>query len=426
MKSNFKFINWGKNLKVDIPKYFRPSNENEIVAIVKEAKKVRLVGSGHSWSPVCVSEEVLINLDNYSKIIALDKDKEIVKVQAGIRLRDLNKQLDKLGFALLNLGSIDHQSLAGALSTCTHGSGINFKILASQVEAYSLIKADGSIEQIDKKHPKFRAALTGMGALGIISEISIKVCEAFNIEDKTILVPFDEAISKIPTWIKTFDHFKMWWIPHTNEMIVYQHQRTQKKEQYSSIYNWFRLILLDEYLYRILLIFGHLFHSLRPFLNKLMIQSYKAPFYRIQKSYEVFAVPEPPVHRETEWAFDINEAQRLLKEYKKMIDHSQHKINFIQEIRFTKGDDFMLSPCYKRDTVWIGAYLIGDKGWEALFNDFQDFALKNNGRPHWGKEFTPSKIDFEKHYPEIKDFKKLMAENDAKGKFMNKWMKKIL
>lgn len=425
MQSNFKFTNWGRNIKVNIPKFHQPTNEKEIAAIVKSARKIRVVGAGHSWSAVCVSEEVLINLDNYNKIIAVNKEHKQVKVQAGIRLKDLNKELDKIGLALINLGSIDHQSLAGALSTCTHGSGKNHQILASQVEDYSLIMADGTIKKIEKSHPLYRAALTGMGAFGVISEITLNVCKAFNIKDKTILVSFEEALENIEKWNEECDHFKMWWIPHTDEMIVYKHNRTQQNEQYSKFYNWFRLKLLDEYLYQILLIIGHIFNGLRPFLNKLMIQSYRKPFNRIQKSYEVFAVPEPPIHRETEWAFPIEDARMLLKKYKALIDNSQHKINFIQEIRFTKGDDFMLSPCYKRDSVWMGAYLIDNKGWNEILNDFENFALSHNGRPHWGKEFTANKSYLGKHYQELENFKELMKSHDPTSKFKNPWLEQI-
>lgn len=91
MQSNFKFTNWGRNIKVNIPKFHQPTNEKEIAAIVKNAHKIRVAGAGHSWSAVCVSEEVLINLDNYNKIIAVNKEHKHVKVQAGIRLKDLNK-----------------------------------------------------------------------------------------------------------------------------------------------------------------------------------------------------------------------------------------------------------------------------------------------------------------------------------------------
>jgi L-gulono-1,4-lactone dehydrogenase len=422
---NYTFTNWGRNISVEIPHYYQPVSESEICDVVKKHRKIRLVGAGHSWSELCVSEEALINLDKYNQVLYINKDKQIVRIQAGIRLYQLNNELDKADMAIINLGSYDQQSVAGALSTCTHGTGIEYQILASQVESYSLIKADGTVEEITKTHPLFYAAVTGMGTLGIISEITLKVTPAFNIEDETIAVPFEEAVSNLKAWLKEYDHFKMWWIPHTGKMIVFKHHRTSQPEKYSRLGNWLKLIFLAEYMYRILLFIGHLWHQLRPLYNKLMINSYSRAFRRIQKSHEVFLVPEPPIHRETEWAFDIDKAEDLLREYHELIENSGHKINFIQEIRFTKGDNFMLSPCYRQDSVWIGAYLIGNKGWDALFADFEKFARKHDGRPHWGKEFTPDKSYLQSHYPLYPDFSTLRKQLDPHGKFENELIEKL-
>jgi FAD/FMN-containing dehydrogenase len=423
--SNYTFTNWGRNISVEIPHYYQPVSENEICDIVRKSEKIRLVGAGHSWSALCVSSEALINLDNYNKVLSIDKNNLTARIQSGIRIYQLNQALDREGLAVINLGSYDRQSVAGALSTCTHGTGIEYQILASQVESYSLIKADGTVEEITKTHPLFYAAVTGMGTLGIISEITLKVTPAFNIEDETIAVPFEEAVSNLKAWLKEYDHFKMWWIPHTGKMIVFKHHRTSQPEKYSRLGNWLKLIFLAEYMYRILLFIGHLWHQLRPLCNKLMINSYSRAFRRIQKSHEVFLVPEPPIHRETEWAFDIDKAEDLLREYHELIENSGHKINFIQEIRFTKGDNFMLSPCYRQDSVWIGAYLIGNKGWDALFADFEKFARKHDGRPHWGKEFTPDKSYLQSHYPLYPDFATLRKQLDPHGKFENELIEKL-
>lgn len=423
--NTYTFINWGRNIKAEIPHYYQPVSEAEICEIVRKSRKIRMVGAGHSWSELCVSEESLINLDKYNKVISIDKQNHIARIQSGIRIYELNKELDKAGMAFINLGSYDKQSVAGALSTCTHGTGINYQILASQVESYSLIKSDGSVEEIDEKHPLFYAAITGLGSLGIISEISLNITPTFNIDDETLAVPFEEAVKNIRKWVKEYDHFKMWWIPHTGKMIVFKHNRTSEKERYTQFGNWFKLIFLAEHMYRVLLFVGHLWHKLRPICNKLMISSYSKPFRRIQKSHEVFLVPEPPVHRETEWAFDIEKAEDLLREYHNLIENSQHKINFIQEIRFTKGDNFMLSPCYRKDSVWIGAYLIGNKGWDALFTDFEKFARKHDGRPHWGKEFTPDKNYLLNLYPLYEEFTNLKKQLDPQGKFENTLIEKL-
>ena len=137
-------------------------------------------------------------------------------------------------------------------------------------------------------------------------------------------------------------------------------------------------------------------------------------------------MPEPPLHRETEWAFDIKQAKALLYDYKNMVNASAHRINFLQEIRFTKGDNFALSPCYQRDSIWLGAYNADNFGWEELLADFEVIAKRFNGRPHWGKEFRTADKDFFKAaYPRLPDFMRLRHELDPGKKFVNEYISKI-
>ncbi|MBP8192246.1 MAG: FAD-binding protein, partial [Chitinophagales bacterium] len=150
-QQNYVFKNWAKNVQSQVANYFQPETEEEIISVVKNHQKIRMVGTGHSWSGICATNEALLNLDYYNKITHIDKERKLVTVQAGIKLWQLNILLDKEGLALLNLGSIDQQSIAGAISTGTHGSGIQFQILGSQMREFSLIKADGSKLIINKE-----------------------------------------------------------------------------------------------------------------------------------------------------------------------------------------------------------------------------------------------------------------------------------
>lgn len=422
----FLFENWGKNLRFSAPRCIQPENESELAEAVTSSEKIRIVGAGHSWSALCETEETLINLDRMDRILEVDKNKGTIRVQAGIRLRMLNRELDKKGLAMINLGSYDQQSLAGALSTCTHGSGTDYPILASAVEKYRLMKADGRCIEITEKDDIFPFAICGLGLFGIITEITLKVVPAFRLADETQAWPFDEALRHTETWKKEFDHFKMWWVPHTDRLIVLKHKRTDSPEAYSPISDWFRLRFMSEYMYRILLILGHLSHDLRPRLNKLMIGNYSRQLKRIRKSFKVFLVPEPPIHRETEWAFPAGDAERLIREFRELAARGNHKINFIQEIRFSKADGFPISPSYGRNSVWIGCYLIGDKGWNELFIDFENWARKNGGRAHWGKEFTPDPEYLKRQFPRWDEFAKRRKEYDPTGKFLNRLTRSIL
>ena len=161
---------------------------------------------------------------------------------------------------------------------------------------------------------------------------------------------------------------------------------------------------------------------MRPILNKYLTWEYRGPLNRTNKSYKVFKVPRPPKHRETEWAFDVKDAKALLVQYQNEFSKPKYSFNFIQEIRFTKGDDFWLSPCYKRDSIWIGMYNINVKKYDSDLVDFEFFAKANNGRPHWGKEFNVDRNYLEKGYPKYQAFIDLRKKMDPKSKFSNPFL----
>ena len=430
MKSqlNYKFFNWAQNESCVAKNFYQPENEEDIVEIVKKHAKIRVTGTGHSWNAICLTGEALINLDLYNKVLHLDKEKRQLTVQPGIKLWQINDYLDTVGFALQNLGSISKQSLAGAISTGTHGTGINFQILGSQIEEFSLIKADGERINIHRDRDKnlFNMALVNLGCLGIISKITLNIVPAFNLRDQTTVENFDEVINKLDELVNNTDHFKLWWFPHIEEVVVYRYTRTDQPVNDSRFRQWLMDEILSVNAYRLFLRIGGINRDWRRNINKMLVQKFISPLDRIEKSYKVFNVPEPPLHRETEWAFDISVAKDLLREYKKMINASNHRINFLQEIRFSKADDYALSPAYGRDTLWLGVYNADNFGWEELLRDFELLAKKYKGRPHWGKESRGADNDYLKAvYPKFESFNELRKKFDPTGKFVNDFVEKI-
>ncbi|MCW5909117.1 MAG: FAD-binding protein [Chitinophagales bacterium] len=426
-RSNFLFKNWAGNFTSVAANYFQPETETEIAEVVRSSNKIRLTGTGHSWSDICLSNHTLLNLDRYNKVLYCDKANLQVTVQAGIKLWQLNEYLDKQGLALKNLGSIAEQSVAGAISTGTHGSGINYQILASQIEQFALIKPDGNRVTIHHKNDKnfFDTSVVNLGALGVISELTLNVAPSFRLHDQTYVADFDKVIDCLDELVNTTDHFKLWWFPHVEKVVVYRYTRTQETPNDSRLRQW----LMDEFLsvnvYRLFLKIGNINRNWRRNINRALVTKFVQPLNRIEKSYRVFNVPKPPVHRETEYAFDLNVAKELLREYKRMINTSEHRINFLQEIRFTKADDYTLSPCYGRNTMWLGAYNADNYGWDKLLADFEQLAMQYNGRPHWGKEFNVPPQYIKQQYPLFAEFEKLRSEIDPEDKFVNDYINRF-
>jgi len=426
-QSGYRFLNWAKNETCIAGNYYQPETEKEIIELVKQSTKIRMVGTGHSWSSICLSQDTLLNLDHYNKVLNLDKEKLQITLQPGIKLWQLNEYLDKHGLALKNLGSISKQSVAGAISTGTHGTGINYQILGSQIEQLSLIKADGEKITIHRERDRelFNQCVVNLGSLGVISEITLNIVPAFRLHDYTVAITYEDAVEKLEELVAGTDHFKMWWFPHTNKMVLYRYKRTSEKANDSRFRQWFMDEFVSVNVYRLLLKIGNLNSEWRKTINRLLVLNFDKPLNRIEKSYKVFNVPEPPLHREVEWAFDLSVAKDLLRQYKQLIDKSEHRINFIQEIRFTKADDYALSPCYGRNTIWLGAYNADNYKWKELMQDFETLATKYNGRPHWGKEFTLGKDYLQSVYPKYAEFNMLRKQFDPLGKFANAYIERL-
>ena len=419
--------NWAGNIRFNPNEMARPSNTQDVVDLVKTGRKIRCIGTGHSWSKLAPTDDILMSTDGLNKVLSIDKEKNQATIQAGAKLEDLNIELWDEGFAFGNLGSIARQSLAGAVSTATHGTGLNFQILGSMVESFILVKANGEVIEVDKAKDSelFKIALISLGSLGIITEMTFNIVPKFQLHEQSGLMDFEEVCDNILEWLKEENHIKMWWFAHTDKMMVYRYNRTQELRNDT----WFRQKFMDEwvsvYFYRLLLWWSNRKPTRRKWMNRQIVNGLLPDVNRIERSYKVFNVPEPPIHRETEWAFDINLTPTLLREYKQMVEEKGHLINFIQEIRFVKGDDFALSPCYGRDSVYVGAYNADNDDWERLLSDFEELATKHNGRPHWGKEFNIDSNYLKSVYPKWDDFQKLKSELDPKLQFSNPFVSKL-
>ncbi|MEZ5026392.1 MAG: D-arabinono-1,4-lactone oxidase [Chitinophagales bacterium] len=426
-QQKYNFTNWGKNIQREVANYFQPETEDEIIQIVQQYDKIRVVGSGHSWSDICATNEALISFDKFNKILKIDKQNKIVRTQPGIKLWQLNEQLDKVGLALINLGSIDQQSIVGATSTGTHGTGIDFQILGSQILELTLINANGEKLIINKEKDKelYAASIVNLGCLGIISEVVLQVTDAFQLHEYTTTIPFDEVIENLDTLLVQNDHFKLWWLPPADKVVVYKYNRTQEKPNDSKLRAYINDIIFSVYIYRFLVFTGKIIPALAKTINNLLTNGSKGPIDRIEKSYKVFVVPEPPKHRETEWAFDVANAKEILKSYKQFMLENKFKLNFIQEIRFSKADNFWLSASNGRNSMWLGLYAYEHEHWDTVLPKYEDFAKQHNGRPHWGKEFSADKNYLAEQYEKYNDFIALKQQFDPNKKFENNYIERL-
>jgi L-gulono-1,4-lactone dehydrogenase len=419
--------NYGGNVRFTPRVRAQPRDVDELVRVVHEAKRVRAVGAAHSWSPAIVTDDTLISLDRMRRVIELDRERKRITVQAGMRLREINAYLHRNGLALANLGSIDSQSAAGVIATGTHGTGKNFRCISTQVARLELIDGTGRNVVLERGQPDFDGAVVGLGALGIVHAVTFDVVDAFRLHDVTGLAPFDHIIENLDEHVASADHFKVWWLVPNDQAIVYRFRRTDEPPNDRKLRRWLKDRVLAVAAYRSLLVVGHLSgRRWIPSINRYLNREAGRPLDRIAHSHIGFLTPIPPVHSESEWAFDIRNAKPLLREYRRLLPDSGHSYNFIQELRFSKADELWLSPAYQRDSIWLSLYNIDRRNWSAQLAKFEAFCRANGGRPHWGKEATFDRDYLRSQYPRLADFAALSARLDPERKFRNPWLDQIL
>lgn len=419
--------NFGGNLKFRPRQLAAPRTPDELATVIRGARKVRAVGAAHSWSPAIVTDDTLVTLDRMREVIALDRARARVTVQAGMRLRELNLHLDRAGLALASLGSIDSQSVAGVIATGTHGSGRAFPCLAAQVARLDLIDGTGRAVTLERGDPDFDGAVVGLGAAGIVHAVTFDTVPAFRLHDITRLEPFDAVIERLDEYVASCDHFKIWWFAPGEQAVVFRYRRTDEPSNDRRARRWFKERVLGVAVYRSLIAAGRL--SRRrwiPAINRFLTSQAGRPLDRIVPSHIGYLTPVPPAHDESEWAFDLAHARDLLRAYRRLLPEDGHSYNFVQEIRFSKADDLWLSPAYQRDSVWLSLYNIDRRGWSTQLARFEAFARAHGGRPHWGKEATFDRAYLRGQYTRLDDFAALVARFDPERKFRNAWIDELL
>jgi FAD/FMN-containing dehydrogenase len=414
--------NFGRTWSFRPARVLRPASREELVRAVLDSPRLRVAGSRHSWSHAIVTDATAVSLERMNRVW-VDRAAGRATVQGGVTLHRLIGELARHGLALANLGSIDAQTVAGAVATATHGTGRAFQGLAAQVERFELVDGTGACRTFRRGEPGYFAALTGLGCLGVVHELELAVVPAFRLRAVTRTAPWPDVIAGIDARVRGHDHVKLWWFVGTDRAMVFENDRTDAPRGDRSVRRWLRDDLLSVAGYRALLAIGKLDRrALVPRINRALTAQYDRPLERVCDSHTGFLTPSPPVHREAEWAFDAARAGELLDAYRTLLASSGHTFNFIQEIRFSAADAFWLSPAYRRDSIWLSLYNIdSDARWRDQLAMFEAFARAHGGRPHWGKEARFDAAYLDAQYEQLPAFRALARELDPQRRFVNDW-----
>ena len=420
--------NWAGNVRCSPARILRPSTEAELLDMVQQTApaKVRLVGGDHSWSDIAATDDVRITLDGMDRVLSVDGDR--VKVEAGIRIRALNEALAQRGLAMANLGSIDQQSIAGAISTATHGSGKRHGTLSTQVVGLRLLTMDGTIHELSEQSQPalFAAARVSLGCLGIITAVTLQCVPAFRLEEIRRPMRVAEVVERLPALLDEGEYVKLWWLPGSDTVQVFSATPTDAPAAPRPLQEWIEAHLLSPVIFPLVLALGGVVPALIPGIARLLAAVYFRPDRRIDHSHRVLHIPMPPRHLETEYALPIERTGEALLRLRALIAEQNLGVNFVQELRFVAADDLPLSPASGRVSCYLGAYTAAPRDAERYFAAFEALMAELGGRPHWGKMFQRTPAELAAMYGGWEDFCDLRAGLDPDGRLVNPFISRVL
>ena len=425
------WTNWAGNQTSRPTSIEHPSTEEALAAIVRGAathkRRVKVVGSGHSFTSIAVTDGAVIALDRYQQVLGVDVELRQVTVQAGITLERLNDELDRRGLAMANLGDIAYQTISGAISTGTHGTGSALTGIAGQIAAMRIVDGTGDvIECSPTVEPEvFAAARVGLGALGAISTVTINVVPAFNL--RTVEGPerVDALCAELDTHVDTNDHFEFFWVPHTGWALTKRNNRTTDPlDPMTRFGRWRDKVLLENYAFGMACRLGRIRPSAIPRLAKALPSTGGST--HIEPSFKVFASPRLVKFYEMEYAIPRAACAEALGRVRQMVVDRGFMLNFPVEVRFTAPDDILLSTASGRESAYIAVHIFQKMEYEPFFRAVEEIMNDYAGRPHWGKLHFQDASTLADRYPEWDRFAAVRDRLDPNRTFTNDYLRRVL
>jgi L-gulono-1,4-lactone dehydrogenase len=424
--------NWAGDQRCLPVRIERPKGRAELVEAVRratdEGSTVRAVGAGHSFTDVACTGGVLLRMDRLDRVLDVDREAGLVKVEAGIGLRALSETLWGYGMALENLGDIDKQTLSGAISTGTHGTGARFRNLSTQVEAVELVLPDGTLLDVsaDSELDALPGVRVGLGALGVIATVTLRTVPAFTIRRVDSPLALDRTLEGIQDLADGSDHFEFYVFPHTETALLRQSLRTDESPKpRSAVLEYGQEVIVENWVLGAIARLGRRMPARIPELSRF-VSDRIAKTTKVDRSYRVYASQRRVRFTEMEYAIPRRHAAEAVSRVLDAAERTQPPVGFPIEVRFVAADDSWLSPAHDRDTAYIAVHQFHGMSWEGYFRSVESIMLEYGGRPHWGKRHFQTAETLAERYPRWQDFRALRARLDPDGRFRNLYLDRVL
>ncbi|MEL5991180.1 D-arabinono-1,4-lactone oxidase [Microbacterium phosphatis] len=423
--------NWARNQRARPARVIAPSSTGEVAALIADARAtgatVKPLGAGHSFTGIAATDGTQVRLDGMAAILHHDPATRRVRVQAGVSLHALNPRLRELGLALPNMGDVDPQSIAGAISTGTHGTGARSHGIAHAVVGLQLVTGTGEVVEIDEQHPWFGAARVSLGALGVITEVTLQCVPAFGLRAVEQPMRLPEVMERLGEFLED-DHFEFYWFPHTDAALIKRNSRVPGDTPLRPV-GRIRHLWDDEILsngvFGAVNAIGGARPSWIPAINRIS-GSALSPREYVDRSYDVFVSPRRVRFVESEWAVPRAALPEAIAELRRWFETSGERVAFPIEVRFAAADDIWLSTGHERDNAYVAVHQWFRRPSERYFAAAQAIFDAHEGRPHWGKLHTLTADRLRERYPRFDDFLAIRDAADPDRVLDNAYLRQVL
>jgi len=424
-----RWTNWARQQVCAPAVIERPSSEEQVAAAVRRAAKeglpVRAVGSGHSFTDIACTDGAMVDVSAMDRVLEADSSTGLVRVQAGISINAFGEALEGHGLALENQGDVDTQALAGALATATHGTGLAFSNLPSRVESLRLVDGRGEVHEIDGGD-ELLAARVGLGALGIVTELTLRTVPLFTLRRSDVPRPLGETLDTMDGLVAGSDHWEFLVFPYSDVALTRTSSRSDgAPNAVGERKLWLQEHLLENAVMGAFARTGRALPRLIPSLNATL-SKLVSPSTKVDRSWRVFATRRAVRFTEMEYAIPRDCAREAVEAVMDLVERRRLPVTFPIEVRFTAGDDAFLSTAHGRQTCYVAIHQYLGMEYESYFRAVERIMDGLGGRPHWGKRHYQSADTLAGRYPEWDRFAAVRAQFDPEGRFENDYTQRVL
>lgn len=406
----------------------RPASEAELTDIVVRAagrgQRVRAVGSGHSFTDCACTDGVMIDMTGLQRVIDVDKANGLATVQGGANLHPLFAELAAHGFGIENQGDIDKQSITGATATATHGTGARFKNVSAQIVSARVVTAAGEVLAVSEGD-EYLAARVSLGALGVISQVTLRVVPLFTLHREDELRPLTKTLERLDADVDGNDHFEFFVFPYGDTALTRTTRRSSEEPRPGPVWKKRLGEEFENAGLNVICRTGRRFPSAAPRLNRLMT-SLMSPSTVQDHGWKVYASARNVKFTEMEYAIPREHAKVAVQRVIDVVRRRNLPVMYPLEVRFSAPDDAFLSTANGRDTCYIAVHQFSGMEFETYFRAVEEIMDEYAGRPHWGKRHYQTAAALRERYPDWDRFIAVRDRLDPNRVFLNDYTRRVL